>query len=164
MSGLLQRERDGIDFALVDVYRAVWETDIKPFPEAMRAAYMQGRVDQEQKNSDIAWAAGLFEGEGSMYPYRDSKTGRLYPRLDLASTDEDVVRRFSRIVDGRAVYGPIQRGEKKPFWRWQATGGPAKKALALFAPYLGERRTARMHEVLALCATAQAPSTERSNA
>jgi hypothetical protein len=104
------------------------------------------------RNEQVAWAAGLFEGEGSMYPYRDSKNKeRQYPRLDLASTDEDVVRDFARIVDGRSVYGPIQRGNKKPFWRWQATGKPAEEVLALFAPYLGERRTARMNEVLAQC-------------
>lgn len=104
-----------------------------------------------QESLEIAWAAGLFEGEGSIYPYRDSKSGTHYPRLDLASTDEDVVRRFARIVDGGSVYGPIQRPNRKPFWRWQATGTRARLALDLFAPHLGERRSARRTEVLAQC-------------
>lgn len=102
---------------------------------------------------EIAWAAGLFEGEGSVYPYRSRKAH--YPRVDLASTDEDVVRRFARVVDsGSSVYGPIQSKrypKGKPFWRWQATGTRAVRVMALLAPYLGERRSARLTEVLAQC-------------
>lgn len=84
-----------------------------------------------------------------MYPYGNK--GRHYPRLDIASTDEDVVRHFAEVVDGAAVYGPIQRSTKKPFWRWQATGQRAVTAWALLSPYLGERRTARGLEVFAIC-------------
>jgi hypothetical protein len=96
-----------------------------------------------------------------VYPHRDTKSGRQYPRLDLASTDEDVVRRFAQIIDGRAVYGPIQVGTKKPFWRWQATGGPAVRALELLAPHLGERRTNRSNEVLAQCEAANREQQQR---
>lgn len=45
--GLTRRERDRIDAALIDIYRAAWEAEIEYDPTLLRAAYMQGRVDQE---------------------------------------------------------------------------------------------------------------------
>lgn len=100
---------------------------------------------------EIAWAAGLFEGEGSIELWRVSQH-RSYPRIALASTDEDVVRKWNRIVGGGKVLGPYTRAkhpEHKPMWRATRVGKSAEAVLALFAPHLGERRIARMNEVLA---------------
>jgi hypothetical protein len=47
---------------------------------------------------EIAWAAGLFEGEGSIT--RFGRPGKFDLRVSLNMTDEDVVRRFDAIVDG----------------------------------------------------------------
>lgn len=92
-----------------------------------------------------AWAAGLFEGEGSIVP---RPAGRI--RLQLKMTDEDVVRRFGEVVGGR-VYGPyrqnsvIRRGfERKPFWCWSSAGtAHGWKLLHQWWPWLGLRRRAR---------------------
>lgn len=97
---------------------------------------------------EIAWAAGLFEGEGSIQLWREGKSDRLYPRLDLASTDEDVVRRFSNAVGTGRVYGPYSRPNRKTFWRCLLHGQDARHALDLIGPWLGERRAARMQQVL----------------
>jgi hypothetical protein len=106
---------------------------------------------------EIAWAAGLFEGEGSISTRRApsdrvNKTFRTYPELCLDSTDEDVVVRFAAAVGGGRVYGPYRatRPNHKPRWRCVLVGQAARAALELIGPYLCERRTARMHEVLAL--------------
>jgi hypothetical protein len=48
---------------------------------------MHGWLDPE-----IAWAAGLFEGEGTI----TSSRGRLVARLN--NTDEEVVRHFAMII------------------------------------------------------------------
>ena len=65
---------------------------------------------------EIAWAAGLFEGEGSIYP---SGSG---VRLALKMTDEEPIRRFAKIVKRGSVYGPYSYErwsdghKRKPFW------------------------------------------------
>jgi hypothetical protein len=65
----------------------------------------------------IAWAAGLFEGEGSIH----FPTGaRVAVRMELTMTDEDVVRRFHKAVKCGKFYGPYNnRGTAfQPVFRW----------------------------------------------
>ncbi len=96
--------------------------------------------------TDIAWAAGLFEGEGSISLH----TGGLRPVLALRMSDKDVVECFSAIVNGalafdRPVSGPWlpkagARG-KKPLWTWHARNVcEVQQVLRLFWSYLGDRR------------------------
>jgi hypothetical protein len=44
-------------------------------------------------DTDIAWAAGMFEGEGSMGVY-----GHNAPRLTVTMKDLGVLKRFQKIV------------------------------------------------------------------
>ena len=97
---------------------------------------------------EIAWAAGLFEGEGCL-----TISG---PRAKaiLKTTDRDVVARFAGVV-GLGGLEPSPRMPragglaKKPSWTWQATGHQNVQALiAAFWNFLGERRRARAREIL----------------
>ena len=98
-----------------------------------------------------AWAAGLFEGEGSItYPGKQLGPGRRV-RLQLKMTDEDVVRRFQQVVGG-IVYGPYKYLHKdghirKAAWMWTSDGVDAAELLRRWWPWLGERRRARIEEV-----------------
>jgi hypothetical protein len=96
---------------------------------------------------DITWAAGLFEGEGSI----DIKKSRGYEylRLQLASTDEDIIRKFHYIVGLGSVfgpYGPYKTGLKQQ-WRWHISNKKADSVLSCLLPYLGDRRTAKALEI-----------------
>jgi len=92
-------------------------------------------MDDQQR---IAWAAGLFEGEGSISSSRERQV-----RLRLWMTDEDVVRRFCEIVGVGHVkgpYGPYDRGTKQ-LWAWDLIKkADVKKVLEMFQPWLGARR------------------------
>ncbi len=73
---------------------------------------------------EIAWAAGLFEGEGCI-----TKNGNS-PALRLNSTDEETVIRFQRIIGAGAVYGPYQYNsrdgsERKPASIWVFLDAPS---------------------------------------
>ena len=96
-----------------------------------------------------AWAAGLFEGEGSFSPHKNG--GFFGLRASLASTDEDVVRTFHRIVAVGTVTGPHSRGKAhlKPHWRWQTSGADVERVYRLLEPWLHSRRRARYGELLA---------------
>lgn len=102
-------------------------------------------------NYEVAWAAGLFEGEGCFSMQRRSGKGRGSVRhvlltATLSTTDEDVIRRFAAAVGMGNVTGPLRRGGK-PVWRWTVSGAQATALYALLEPGLGERRRARYAEL-----------------
>lgn len=100
-----------------------------------------------QPDTEVAWAAGLYEAEGCATVSDKS------PRLVVTSTDEDVIVRFADIMGGY-VYGPYEHRRKdgrvnKPAWRWQIRGFDRSiEVFHAFAPFLGWRRMAQMHKAL----------------
>lgn len=96
--------------------------------------------------TDIAWAAGLFEGEGSVFMTKKDGIG-----IALGITDRDVIENFSKIT-GIKINGPYtQRLSTKPIWMCQTTGiYSVQEILRKFWPYLGERRRAKIADCFSL--------------
>lgn len=96
----------------------------------------------EMADTDIAWAAGLFEGEGSIYIANIRKYS--YPRLQLKTTDLDVLIRFHNIIIRGRIYKHKPRdlpSYYKQAHNWQlATKSECLEVIKLFWPYLGKRR------------------------
>lgn len=92
---------------------------------------------------DIAWCAGLFEGEGCIY--RCNKTDI---RLQIYLTDHDVLARHASIAGGK-VTGPYDKPTgRKPQWSWtEARQSQVRDLLSAWWPYLGSRRRARAIEL-----------------
>lgn len=102
-------------------------------------------------NTDIAWAAGLFEGEGS-FSWHKIKTRKdsLKIAAVLSMTDKDVVEKFCRIVGFGRVKGPYQPQPigRKERWVWEVQNfSEVLKTIDLFLPFLGERRTEKALEM-----------------
>ncbi|MFM9625700.1 hypothetical protein ACKI14_48305, partial [Streptomyces turgidiscabies] len=100
----------------------------------------------------IAWAAGLFEGEGCI-TISNQQRGYQQPRLKLTMTDDDVVRRFGEIVEVGQFC--IQRF-KNPLYKEQLCWYTGKredvvKVIDMLIPFFGERRKAKALEVRAIC-------------
>jgi hypothetical protein len=85
---------------------------------------------------EVSWAAGLFEGEGTI----TQCGGRLVVRVKM--TDEEVVYEFARIIQFGEVYGPYQHGGpvRKPYWIWHADEYEALDVLEILWPWLSGRR------------------------
>ena len=90
----------------------------------------------------IEWAAGLFEGEGSIVKRSDRD---LY-RLQLVMTDLDVIEDFRKVVglEDRTIE-TINRKDKPDYYKTQYALRINKKAdvyrvLEAMLPYLGLRR------------------------
>lgn len=106
---------------------------------------------------EIAWAAGLFEGEGCFTTSSKNSRGYSYRNwvCFLGSTDEDIVKRFFQIVGVGRIYEQTKHRNglslgTKPFFRWQTQSRNDFRFIAkIFTPYLGERRLARVTELLA---------------
>lgn len=103
------------------------------------------------RRDDIAWAAGLFEGEGYVGVRRQKGRKNPNAQIIMSSTDEDVLRRFVAIVGAGKVYGPYTYSNPKwkPYWQWQAqTYELVQHVVALLWPWLCTRRRAQAAEAL----------------
>jgi hypothetical protein len=104
---------------------------------------------------DLSWAAGLFEGEGC-FTYLPAGISRPI-RASLGMTDEDVVRKFHKIIQLGTVDGPITPSPDKRFnnriykpkWVWRVDSFERVQAVgAMFWPWLGIRRKNKFREIL----------------
>ena len=101
------------------------------------------------KATDIAWCAGLFEGEGTVV-YGASHKGPL--RIKISSTDRDVLDLMRERSGVGSVSGPYEPNGfgKKPFHLWAANGHEAVGLLRKMQPLLGSRRSATVDSKVAL--------------
>lgn len=100
---------------------------------------------------DLAWAGGLFEGEGC---FLVGKGNGVYPhvrnvRAILASSDEDVLCRFANILGFGSVTLRRQELNRKRVFVWSAASFEDFQATVAFLwPWLGLRRRAKAIECL----------------
>lgn len=95
---------------------------------------------------DVAWVAGLFEGEGCVF----LQFGR-YPQLIVQMTDRDVIERLARIVGNGNITTPTPRPGTKQLYRWTKQGREFVETFYNYVgPWLGERRNQQF--LKALCA------------
>ena len=96
------------------------------------------------RHAEIAWAAGIFEGEGSFSTH--AVYSKTYPRASVEMNDEDVVRRYHEIV-GVGTF--LQR--KRPDLRYisvvQDIAG-FRALVDLLSPWLGARRQAKAQQII----------------
>ena len=96
---------------------------------------------------EIAWLAGLLEGEGSFSKAKGSVT------VQLGMTDEDTVRRAAKLVGDPFVGShQIHRWGKnqKINYRWTLCGDKAAAWMMTIYPLMSSRRQARIRELLSV--------------
>lgn len=94
---------------------------------------------------DLAWAAGLFEGEGSVGRYSSTTAA-------IAMTDRDVLVRFAAAVGIGRVYGPYIKKKKsrKPVWLWRVSSyDTVAQLFQMLESWLGPRRREQFARALA---------------
>ena len=92
------------------------------------------------QRTELAWAAGLFDGEGSTGAYLFNGGRQTYLRMQLRQnghTQPVVLERFQRAVGGGLIHGP-HRSKTTPQWNWVANGPAAYRVLRLLWPYLSD--------------------------
>lgn len=99
---------------------------------------------------DIAWAAGLFEGEGCIYwQARSNNHGQA--SLQIRMTDLDVLTKFVDIVQCGKIFSrdyDQASNSKKRVYKWNVqVRDDVIKVLNMLLPYLGERRTEKALEI-----------------
>lgn len=94
---------------------------------------------------ELAWLAGLLEGEAC---FQMNKS----PVINLQMTDEDIISRVAK------MWGCPYRSRKRARAEWKQVfyvyvcGAQAMEIMRLIKPYMGNRRSAKIDEVLARAA------------
>ncbi len=102
-------------------------------------------IDREE----LAYAGGLFEGEGYFTLRAGSHTMRSAAGVNM--TDPEPLERLMAAVSMGTILGPRDMGTgRKPMYVWAVHTRERVQALvAMLWPWLGPRRRARAREVLA---------------
>lgn len=93
--------------------------------------------------TDLAWAVGLFEGEGCVAALPNERI-----RLIVTNTDRDTLERFEGVVHCGHIIPQTEREGWKSQWQWVLyTQDEVTMLLDDMWPLLGERRRARALEL-----------------
>ncbi len=109
--------------------------------------------------TDLAWAAGLLEGEGCFHTTLDR------PRISVNMTDEDVLLRLQKVLGCGRLSGPHTYGlGHKPVWRYDLSRQDQVYAVtAAVYSQLGERRRAKARELILLYGSKPAREPNKPN-
>ena len=97
---------------------------------------------------ELAYAAGLFDGEGSisLVRHRDNRTHS--PQVSVASTDYEVVIWFQKRFGGSVVTKQPRMSNHSVSYDWRLTDRRALAFLELIRPYLVIERKIRRIDLL----------------
>lgn len=112
-------------------------------------------------DTELAWAAGFFDGEGSAFvnhqrkvPHKDRANPASYdittPVLSVCQVDVRPLLRFSKAVNGRKPTGPYKHKKEghNKYYRWDACGRPSvHRIVTLLWPYLSEPKKEQIRKV-----------------
>lgn len=97
------------------------------------------------KDTDIAWLAGWLEGEGC-FSINSCRHGAI--SIQGIGTDKDVIERVARLMSSPASRASKHRSQRKPVYRTVVHADKAASIMKMILPYMGERRSRRIMEVL----------------
>jgi hypothetical protein len=97
---------------------------------------------------ELAYAAGLFDGEGSISLVRHHDNRTHSPQVSIASTDYEVVNWFQKRFGGSIVTKQPRMSNHSVSYDWRLTDRRALTCLELVRPYLVIERKIRRIDLL----------------
>lgn len=114
-------------------------TLLKPF---QRKATIRASISPT--TADLHWAAGLLEGEGCFFYKKHSGS----PQITVGMTDLDIIQRLQNLFGGSIRKKEPKNPKHKTQWHWNVYGSRARGIIMTLYGLFGERRQARILEVL----------------
>lgn len=109
----------------------------------------------EPEDMELSWAAGFFDGEGTISQTTARATTKRYLIMRVAQCDRRPLDRFAKVAGLGNVNGPYQHkkgeGRWSDFYTWQAAGTRAEEVFARLTPHLSEPKReqyARVKELI----------------
>lgn len=100
--------------------------------------------------TEIAWAAGFFDGEGSIGAHYGRHKKYPYPTLGIAQVDRRPLDRFAATVGIGNILGPYKHKTKphhSPFYEWHIEGKNVKAVLELLWPFISDPKKEKWADV-----------------
>ena len=97
---------------------------------------------------EVAYAAGLFDGEGSVTLVRHRENRTPSPQVSVASTDYEVVFWFQKRFGGSIVTKQPRKSNHSVSYDWRLTDRRALAFLKIIRPYLVIERKIRRVDLL----------------
>src|SRR5665647_382263 len=95
-------------------------------------------------NVEVAWVAGLLEGEGC---FSLKRSGASY--INCAMTDEDVIRKLYGLIGYGTIIKSRLLPNRKQVWVWRmGAREEVEEICRLLLPLMGTRRAARIQDLL----------------
>jgi len=90
------------------------------------------------RGEELAWAAGLADGEGSINANLDTDGVKIKFHFSVSNTDHAAVARFQQIVGGRGrvIVNHPRADNRRTVWAWLSNGREAKHVLQALRPWL----------------------------
>jgi len=110
------------------------------------------------KETDLSYAAGIIDGEGSIViykrpAYRKKNQGGYFPLnpmheliVSAGMTDRKVIYWLNDLFGGSVCVVKARRHEYRKFWKWSITGQKANEFLKAISPFL---KTKSLQAILA---------------
>src|SRR5512138_762750 len=99
-------------------------------------------------NTELAYAAGLFDGEGSVSLVRQKNNRSHSPQVSVASNDYEVLAWFQKRFGGSIVTKQPRKATHSVSYDWRLTDRRALSFLELIRPYLVIERKIRRVDLL----------------
>ena len=94
-------------------------------------------------NIEIAWLAGIIEGEGCL-------SSRRTPTVTVVMTDFDVVEKIANLFGKHVHSAPGAKAHHKEIYRASVYGDEAIKIMEAILPHMGDRRSSKINEIFEL--------------
>lgn len=109
----------------------------------------------------LGWLAGLLEGEGS-FKWKKRPGREAQPQISIQMCDEDVIRRLAAVWNSAVARREPKHSHWSPSWETSIGGRKAFLVMRAVLPIMGERRAAKIREIMEEVAhrydTKEAPS------
>lgn len=104
------------------------------------------------KDAELAWLAGYMEGEGCFFAGSHGPQRRKSVRVScsIVTTDKDVAEKAATLMGVRKIYTHRLRLARKQSYSVYLGGDDAIALMKQLLPHMGERRTAKIKEVIAI--------------
>ena len=100
-------------------------------------------------SNELAYLAGVFDGEGSFGIWSRGKEKSPGFRASVEMTDADIVMKFLIYFQvGQILFIKPREEHYKPIYRWKVDLESAVDVIRKMLPYLSKRRQVKFHETV----------------
>jgi hypothetical protein len=99
-------------------------------------------VFDREKELELAWAAGFWDGEGSTYCNTYKVNGKNYFRIkcEVTQNHKHILERFQSALEGLGkIYGPYKYNNQQGYYLWTTSSSKnSKETFRLLKPMLSD--------------------------